>query len=61
MLLWSIVPKINWNQLLPTIESKNMVTIMIVSNSDLVYVSSASVDYYTVLFHSPLQNTMRNG
>ena len=26
-------PKIDWNQLLPTIESKNMVVIMIVSNS----------------------------
>ena len=33
MLLWSIEPKIDWNHLLPTIESKNMVMIMIVSNS----------------------------
>ena len=33
MLLWSIRPKIDWNQLLPTIESKNVVSIMIVSNS----------------------------
>ena len=28
MLLWSIEPKIDWNRLLPTIESKNLVTIM---------------------------------
>ena len=33
MLLLSIEPKIDWNQLLMTIESKNLVTIMIVSNS----------------------------
>ena len=33
MLLWSIEPKINWNKLLTTIESKNLVAIMIVSNS----------------------------
>ena len=31
--LWSIEPKIDWNPLLPTIESKNLVAIMIVSNS----------------------------
>ena len=34
MLLWSIEPKIDWNQLLPTIESRNLVAIMIFSNSD---------------------------
>ena len=28
-------PKIAWNQLLPTIESKNLVVIMIISNSDV--------------------------
>ena len=33
MLLWSIKPKIDWNRLLLTIESKNLVAIMIVSNS----------------------------
>ena len=30
MLLWSIEPKIDWNRLLPTIESTNLVTIMII-------------------------------
>ena len=35
MVLWLIEPKINWNQLLPTFESKNRVAIMIVSNSEL--------------------------
>ena len=33
MLLWSIEPKLDWNRLLPTIESKNLVAIMIVGNS----------------------------
>ena len=33
MLLWSIEPKIDWNRLLPTIESKNLVAIMIISSS----------------------------
>ena len=33
MLLWSFEPKIDWNRLLATIESKHLVTIMIVSNS----------------------------
>ena len=33
VLLWWIEPKIDWNRLLPTIESKNLVAIMIVSNS----------------------------
>ena len=33
MLLWSIEPKIEWNRLLTTIESKNLVGIMILSNS----------------------------
>ena len=33
MLLWSIEPKIDWNRMLPIIESKNVVAIMIVSNS----------------------------
>ena len=33
MLLWSIEPKIDWNRLLLTIESKNLVVIMITSNS----------------------------
>ena len=34
MLLWSIEPKIDWNQLLPTIEAKNLVPIVNVSNSE---------------------------
>ena len=34
MLLWLIEPKIDWNRLLPTIKSRNLVAIMIVSNSD---------------------------
>ena len=34
MLLWLIELKIDWNQLLPTIESRNLVAIMIFSNSD---------------------------
>ena len=38
MLLWSIEPKIDCNRLLPTIESKNLVAIMIVSNSALLVV-----------------------
>ena len=33
MLLRSIQPKLDWNRLLPKIESKNLVAIMIVSNS----------------------------
>ena len=33
MLLWSIEPKIDWNQLMPTMESKNLLTILIASNS----------------------------
>ena len=33
MLLWWIEATIDWNQLLPTIESKNRVAIMIVGNS----------------------------
>ena len=33
MMLWSIEPKIDWNRLLQTIESKNLVAIIIVSNS----------------------------
>ena len=33
MMLWSIEPKIDWNRLLTTIECKNLVAIMIVSNS----------------------------
>ena len=33
MLLWSIEPKFDLNRFLPTIESKNLVAIMIVSNS----------------------------
>ena len=33
MLLWSIEPKIDLNRLLPTIQSKNLVAVMIVSNS----------------------------
>ena len=32
MMLWLIEPKINWNRLLLTIESKNLIAIMIVSN-----------------------------
>ena len=36
MLLWAIKPKIGWNGLLPTIKSKNLVVIMIVSNSGKV-------------------------
>ena len=32
MLLWLIEPKIDWNRLLRTIESKNLVTIMIMNN-----------------------------
>ena len=41
-LLWSIEPKIDWNQLLPTIESKNLVVNMIVSNTaiNLLYFKS---------------------
>ena len=35
MLLWSIEPKIDWNRLLQTIESKHPVAIMIISNSDI--------------------------
>ena len=35
MLLWSIELKIDGNRLLPTIESKNLVAIMIVGNSAL--------------------------
>ena len=31
MLLWLIEPKLDWNPLLQTIESKNLVAIMIVS------------------------------
>ena len=31
--LWSIEPKVDWNPFLLTIESKNLVAIMIVSNS----------------------------
>ena len=34
MLLWSIEPKIDWNRLLMTIKSKNLVAIMILSNSE---------------------------
>ena len=33
MLLWLIEPKIDWNRLLLSIESKNLVAMMIVSNS----------------------------
>ena len=33
MLLWYSEPKIDWNRLLPTINSKNLAVIMIVSNS----------------------------
>ena len=38
MLLWSIEPKIDRNHLLPTSESKNLVAIMNVSNSEITTV-----------------------
>ena len=40
MLLWLIEPKIDWNQLMQTIESKNVVAIMIVNNSDYMFTFS---------------------
>ena len=36
MLLWLIEPKIGWNRFLMPIESKNLVVIMIVSNSAMM-------------------------
>ena len=44
MLLWLMALKIDIKQLLPTIESKNLVSIMIVSNS---------VFYTGILLNSP--------
>ena len=55
MLLWSIEPKINWNRLLPTIESKNLLVLMILSNSGKFYSGSESrAGIITVLIQGAL-------
>ena len=42
MMLRSIEPKIDWNRLLATIEYKNLVAIMIVSNSVHYFITTVA-------------------
>ena len=61
MLLWSIEPKIVWNRLLTTIESKNQVAIMIISNSgrSVFFSPNCQWSYTTLPWHCGRRYSLR--